>query len=140
MFEKREFLKLIKSAERNILVYDLGGGTFDVSIVRINAGNFTVKSTNGDTHLGGEDFDHSLVEHFKEDFKSRFGKDLEGNGRAIRRLRVECERAKRRLSSETETSIEVQNIVDQIDYTAKITREKFESICEPLFQKTLESV
>ena len=128
------------SAEKNFLVYDLGGGTFDVSIMRVNAGNFNVKSTSGDTHLGGEDFDHLLVEHFIEDFKKRYDKDLHGNLRAIRRLRVACERAKLRLSSNTEAMLEIEEFVDQIDYSAKISRAKFESMCDPLFKKTLKSV
>ena len=128
------------SAETNTLVYDLGGGTFDVSILRISAGNFNVKSTSGDTHLGGEDFDNLLVEHFIEDFKKRFNKDLHGNMRAIRRLRVACERAKLRLSSQTEATIEVEELVDQIDYNAKITRAKFELMCDKLFKRTLKSV
>ena len=91
--------------ERNVLIFDLGGGTFDVSILTIEDGIFEVKSTSGDTHLGGEDFDNRMVNHFIEEFKRKHKKDISTNKRAIRRLRTACERAKRTLSSSTQVSL-----------------------------------
>ncbi|KAJ2262094.1 Heat shock protein ssb1, partial [Coemansia sp. RSA 371] len=114
--------------ERKVLIYDLGGGTFDVSLLTIAGGIFTVKATAGDTHLGGEDFDNTLVEHFKEDFKRKHDKDISGDARALRRLRTACERAKRTLSSLARTTIEVDSLFDGVDYQANITRAKFEEL------------
>lgn len=94
--------KSASAGERNILIFDLGGGTFDVSILTIEDGIFEVKSTAGDTHLGGEDFDNRMVDHFVAEFKRKHKKDLSGNARALRRLRTACERAKRTLSSSTQ--------------------------------------
>ena len=93
--------------ERNVLIFDLGGGTFDVSILTIEEGIFEVKSTAGDTHLGGEDFDNRMVNHFIEEFKRKHKKDISGNKRAVRRLRTACERAKRTLSSGAQANIEI---------------------------------
>ena len=109
--------------EKNVLIFDLGGGTFDVSILTIDEGSlFDVRSTAGDTHLGGEDFDNRLVNHFVDEFKRKFKKDLKGNPRALRRLRTACERAKRSLSSSTQASIEIDSLVEGIDFYTKITR------------------
>lgn len=114
--------------EKNVLIFDLGGGTFDVSILSIDEGSlFEVKSTAGDTHLGGEDFDNRLVNHFTEEFKRKFKKDLKGNARALRRLRTACERAKRTLSSSTEASIEIDALHDGVDFYSKITRARWVS-------------
>ncbi|KAJ2502106.1 Heat shock protein ssb1 [Coemansia sp. RSA 1972] len=126
--------------ERKVLIYDLGGGTFDVSLLTIAGGIFTVKATAGDTHLGGEDFDNTLVEHFKEDFKRKHDKDISGDARALRRLRTACERAKRTLSSLARTTIEVDSLFDGVDYQANITRAKFEELNATHFQKTIDPV
>ncbi|KAJ1834336.1 Heat shock protein ssb1 [Coemansia sp. RSA 2711] len=126
--------------ERKVLIFDLGGGTFDVSLLTIAGGIFTVKATAGDTHLGGEDFDNTLVEHFKEDFKRKHEKDISGDARALRRLRTACERAKRTLSSLARTTIEVDSLFDGVDYVANITRAKFEELNATHFQKTIDPV
>ncbi|XP_014248703.1 heat shock protein 68-like [Cimex lectularius] len=127
--------------ERNVLIFDLGGGTFDVSILTIDEGSlFEVKSTAGDTHLGGEDFDNRLVNHFSEEFKRKYKKDLKSNPRAIRRLRTAAERAKRTLSSSTEASIEIDALYDGVDFYTKISRARFEELCADLFRSTLTPV
>ncbi|OXA50449.1 heat shock protein 68 [Folsomia candida] len=127
--------------ERNVLIFDLGGGTFDVSVLTIDEGSlFEVKSTNGDTHLGGEDFDNRMVTHFCDEFKRKFKKDLTTNSRAMRRLRTACERAKRTLSSSTEASIEVDSLHDGIDFYSKISRARFEELCMDMFRNTMEPV
>ena len=127
--------------EKNVLIFDLGGGTFDVSILTIDEGSlFEVRSTAGDTHLGGEDFDNRLVDHFVTEFKRKFKKDLKGNPRALRRLRTACERAKRSLSSSTQASIEIDSLAEGIDFYTKITRAKFEELCNDLFRSCLEPV
>ena len=127
--------------EKNVLIFDLGGGTFDVSILTIDEGSlFDVRSTAGDTHLGGEDFDNRLVNHFVDEFKRKFKKDLKGNPRALRRLRTACERAKRSLSSSTQASIEIDSLAEGIDFYTKITRAKFEELCNDLFRSCLEPV
>lgn len=124
--------------EKNVLIFDLGGGTFDVSILAIDEGSlFEVKSTAGDTHLGGEDFDNRLVTYFAEEFKRKHKKDLSGNARALRRLRTSCERAKRTLSSSTEASIEIDALFDGIDFYSKISRARFEELNMDLFRSTL---
>lgn len=126
--------------ERNVLIFDLGGGTFDVSLLTIDSGIFEVKATAGDTHLGGEDFDNRLVNYFVNDFKKKNKKDINGNARSMRRLRTACERAKRTLSSTPQTTIEVDSLFEGIDYYASITRAKFEELCMDLFKGTLEPV
>ncbi|XP_050046880.1 heat shock protein 68-like [Dermacentor andersoni] len=127
--------------EKNILIFDLGGGTFDVSILTIDEGSmFEVRSTAGDTHLGGEDFDNRLVNYFVEEFKRKHKRDLKTNVRAIRRLRTACERAKRTLSSSSEASIEIDALFEGIDFYSKITRARFEEMCMDLFRSTLEPV
>lgn len=129
-----------KGAERNVLIFDLGGGTFDVSILTIEDGIFEVKSTAGDTHLGGEDFDNRLVNHFVQEFKRKHKKDLSSNPRALRRLRTACERAKRTLSSSTQASIEIDSLFDGIDFYTNITRARFEELCADLFRNTMDPV
>ena len=126
--------------ERNVLIFDLGGGTFDVSVLTIDDGIFEVKSTAGDTHLGGEDFDNRMVNHFVEEFKRKHKKDLTSNKRALRRLRTACERAKRTLSSSTQASIEIDSLYEGIDFYSSITRARFEELCADLFRSTLEPV
>jgi heat shock protein 1/8 len=126
--------------ERNVLIFDLGGGTFDVSILTIEEGIFEVKSTAGDTHLGGEDFDNRMVNHFLLEFKRKHKKDLTSNKRALRRLRTACERAKRTLSSSTQASIEIDSLFEGIDFYSTITRARFEELNADLFRSTLEPV
>jgi len=110
------------AGEQNILIYDMGGGTFDVSILTIEDGIFEVKATAGDTHLGGEDFDNRIVDFCMQDFKRKNrGKDLAGNQRAIRRLRTQCERAKRTLSSSTQATIEIDSLFDGIDFSCTLS-------------------
>jgi heat shock protein 1/8 len=127
-------------SERKVLIFDLGGGTFDVSLLEVQGHFFEVKSTAGDTHLGGEDFDNRLVNHFVTEFKRKHKKDLTSNARALRRLRTACERAKRTLSSSTQTSIEIDSLFEGIDFYTSITRARFEELCQDLFRSTLEPV
>jgi L1 cell adhesion molecule like protein len=129
-----------QEGERNVLIFDLGGGTFDVSLLTIEEGIFEVKSTAGDTHLGGEDFDNRLVNHFVAEFKRKSKKDLTSNARALRRLRTACERAKRTLSSSAQTSIEIDSLYEGIDFYTSITRARFEELCQDLFRSTMEPV
>lgn len=126
--------------ERNVLIFDLGGGTFDVSILTIEDGIFEVKSTAGDTHLGGEDFDNRMVNHFVQEFKRKYKKDLATNKRALRRLRTACERAKRTLSSSTQASIEIDSLFEGIDFYTSITRARFEELNADLFRSTMDPV
>merc|ERR1712054_242244 len=128
------------SAECNVLIFDLGGGTFDVSILTIEEGIFEVKSTAGDTHLGGEDFDNRMVDHFVNEFKRKHKKDIKGNKRALRRLRTACERAKRTLSASAQANIEIDSLFEGIDFYTSITRARFEELCSDLFKGTLEPV
>ncbi|ODQ63248.1 heat shock protein 70 [Nadsonia fulvescens var. elongata DSM 6958] len=129
-----------EEAEKNVLIFDLGGGTFDVSLLSIEDGIFEVKATAGDTHLGGEDFDHRLVNHFVAEFKRKNKKDLSTNQRALRRLRTACERAKRTLSSSAQTSIEIDSLYEGVDFYTSITRARFEELCQDLFRSTIEPV
>jgi heat shock 70kDa protein 1/2/6/8 len=126
--------------ERNVLIYDLGGGTFDVSLLHIQGGVFTVKATAGDTHLGGQDFDTNLLEHFAKEFQRKTKKDLGGDARALRRLRTACERAKRTLSSATSTSVEIDSLFEGEDFTTTITRARFEELNSKAFNGTIQPV
>uniref|UniRef100_A0A6C0JNF0 Uncharacterized protein n=1 Tax=viral metagenome TaxID=1070528 RepID=A0A6C0JNF0_9ZZZZ len=126
--------------ERNVLIFDIGGGTFDVSILTIEESIFEVKATAGDTHLGGEDFDTMLVEYFMDEFKKKNKKDILDNKRAVRRLRTACESAKRTLSSSTVATIEIDSLYEGIDFNSTITRAKFENLCDSLFRKTMAPV
>lgn len=128
------------AGERNVLIFDLGGGTFDVSILTIEDGIFEVKSTAGDTHLGGEDFDNRMVNHFLAEFKRKHKKDMSSNPRAVRRLRTACERAKRTLSASTQASVEIDSLFEGIDFYTNITRARFEELCSDLFRSTLDPV
>ncbi|XP_039256760.2 heat shock cognate 71 kDa protein-like [Styela clava] len=127
-------------SERSVLIFDLGGGTFDVSVLSIDDGIFEVKSTRGDTHLGGEDFDNRMVNHFIQEFKRKYKKDPSGNKRALRRLRTACERAKRTLSSSTQANIEIDSLFEGVDFYSSITRARFEELCSDLFRGTLDPV
>ncbi|TGZ73859.1 hypothetical protein CRM22_001276 [Opisthorchis felineus] len=126
--------------ERNVLIFDLGGGTFDVSVLAIEEGIFEVKSTAGDTHLGGEDFDTRLVNHFIQEFKRKHKKDLSDNKRALRRLRTACERAKRTLSSSAQANVEIDSLFEGLDFYTTITRARFEELNADLFRSTLDPV
>jgi len=128
------------TSERNVLIFDLGGGTFDVSLLTIEEGIFEVKATAGDTHLGGEDFDNRLVNHFLAEFKRKHKKDMSGNARAVRRLRTSCERAKRTLSSSASASIEIDALFEGIDFNSTITRARFEELNADLFRGCLDPV
>ncbi|KAJ0021637.1 hypothetical protein Pint_32349 [Pistacia integerrima] len=128
------------SGEKNVLIFDLGGGTFDVSLLTIEEGIFEVKSTAGDTHLGGEDFDNRMVNHFVQEFKRKHKKDISGNPRALRRLRTACERAKRTLSSTAQTTIEIDSLYEGVDFYTTITRARFEELNMDLFRKCMEPV
>jgi L1 cell adhesion molecule like protein len=127
-----------KGEEKNVLIFDLGGGTFDVSLLTIEEGIFEVKATAGDTHLGGEDFDNRMVDYFLQDFKRRHRKDMSQNQRSLRRLRTACERAKRTLSSSTQAHIEIDSLFDGIDFNSTITRARFEDLCMDFFKKCMD--
>uniref|UniRef100_A0A7I4YHA9 Heat shock 70 kDa protein C n=1 Tax=Haemonchus contortus TaxID=6289 RepID=A0A7I4YHA9_HAECO len=129
-----------KEGERNILVFDLGGGTFDVSMLTIDNGVFEVLATNGDTHLGGEDFDQRVMEYFIKLYKKKTGKDLRKDNRAVQKLRREVEKAKRALSSQHQTKVEVESIMDGEDFSESLTRAKFEELNMDLFRATLKPV
>ena len=126
--------------ERNVLIFDLGGGTFDVSLLTIDDGVFEVKATSGDAHLGGEDFDNRLVEYCAAEFSRKNGVDIRDNSRAIRRLRTQCERAKKILSSSTQAKIEIDCLAESMDYTTVITRAQFEELCLPMFKQCIPLV
>jgi len=126
--------------ERNILIFDLGGGTFDVSLLAIEEGIFEVKATNGHTHLGGEDFDNKMVDYCMADFKKKSGIDISKNNRSLRRLRTQCEKAKRILSSAHQAPIECEALAEGEDYNNNITRAKFEELCMDLFKKCIPPV
>merc|ERR1719237_554574 len=125
--------------EQNVLIFDLGGGTFDVSLLSIDDGVFEVKATAGDTHLGGEDFDNILVDFFVKEFKRKNkGQDCTKSKRSMRRLRTQCERAKRTLSAAARANIEVDSLYDGIDFASSITRARFEDLCMHHFRQCLE--
>ena len=126
--------------ERNVLIFDLGGGTFDVSLLTIEDGIFEVKATAGDTHLGGEDFDNRMVDFFTAEFKKRTRKDVSQNPRALRRLRTACERAKRTLSTAAQAHLEIDSLVDGVDFNSTITRARFEDMNMDYFRKCMEPV
>ncbi|CAG0906086.1 unnamed protein product [Cyprideis torosa] len=126
--------------ERNVLVFDLGGGTFDITILTTRDKTFEVRSTVGNTHLGGEDFNNCLVEHFIKEFKKKSGKDVSGDKLALRRLRAACERAKRAVSFRNEASIQIEHFQSGIDFKTKLTRDLFEELCDSLFRLSLEYV
>ena len=129
-----------KNGEQNILIFDLGGGTFDVSLLTIDDGIFEVKATAGDTHLGGSDFDNLIVQYLIQEIKKKHKVDISENKKAIRKLRTSAERAKRQLSSSTTAVIEIDSIVSDIDFNITLTRAKFEDMCMPLFRKCMDPV
>ena len=129
-----------KNNSQNVLIFDCGGGTFDLSILNIDDGIFEVLSTSGNTHLGGEDFDNLLVQHFVQEFKRKHKQDITINPKSMRRLRTSCERAKRTLSTSTNASIEIDSLYDGIDFYTSITRAKFENLCGHLFRQCISPI
>nr|DAD38043.1 TPA_asm: hypothetical protein HUJ06_008684 [Nelumbo nucifera] len=129
-----------KGGEKNILVYDLGGGTFDVSILTIDNGVFEVLATSGDTHLGGEDFDHRVMDYFIKLIKKKYNKDISKDNKALGKLRRECERAKRALSSQHQVRVEIESLFDGVDFSEPLTRARFEELNMDLFKKTMGPV
>merc|ERR1711981_709454 len=129
-----------KEGEKNILVFDLGGGTFDVTLLTIDNGVFEVLSTNGDTHLGGEDFDQRVMDHFMKLYKKKYGKDIRKDNRAVQKLRREVEKAKRALSATHSARIEIESFYDGEDFSETLTRAKFEDLNNDLFRGTLKPV
>ncbi|KFK43208.1 hypothetical protein AALP_AA1G094300 [Arabis alpina] len=129
-----------KGGESNILVYDLGGGTFDVSILTIDNGVFEVLSTSGDTHLGGEDFDHRVMDYFIKLIKKKYNKDISKDHKALSKLRRECERAKRALSNQHQVRVEIESLFDGVDFSEPLTKARFEELNMDLFKKTMEPV
>jgi len=129
-----------KEGEKNVLVFDLGGGTFDVSLLTIDNGVFEVVATNGDTHLGGEDFDQRVMEHFIKLYKKKKGKDLRKDVRAVQKLRREVEKAKRALSAAHQVRVEVESMFEGEDFSETLTRAKFEELNMDLFKGTLKPV
>jgi len=129
-----------KGKEENVLVFDLGGGTFDVTLLTIDNGVFEVRATSGDTHLGGEDFDQRLMDYFISVFKRKSGLDMSKNQRAIQRLRKQCENAKRTLSTQTQATVDIEALFEGVDFSCAITRAKFEEINADLFRRTLQPV
>ncbi|PUZ56382.1 hypothetical protein GQ55_5G293300 [Panicum hallii var. hallii] len=126
-----------EGAEKNVLVFDLGGGTFDVSVLAIDNGIFEVLATNGDTHLGGEDFDQRVMDYFIKLIKRKHGRDIAGDARALGKLRRECERAKRALSNQHQVRVEIEALFDGVDFSEQLTRARFEEINNDLFRKTM---
>ncbi|VDI71819.1 Hypothetical predicted protein, partial [Mytilus galloprovincialis] len=129
-----------REGEKNILVFDLGGGTFDVSLLTIDNGVFEVVSTNGDTHLGGEDFDQRVMEHFIKLYKKKKGKDIRKDNRAVQKLRREVEKAKRALSSAHQARIEIESLFEGEDFSETLTRARFEELNMDLFRSTMKPV
>ena len=129
-----------KDEDKNVLIFDLGGGTYDVSLLNIEGGIFEVKATAGDTHLGCEDFDARLLQHLSQEFKRKNKKDISDNPRALRRLRTACERAKRTLSSTTQSAVEIDSLYEGVDFYTSITRARFEELNADLFRKCMEPV
>jgi heat shock 70kDa protein 1/2/6/8 len=128
------------SQEKHVLIFDCGGGTHDVTLLSIEEGIFEVKATAGDSHLGGEDFDNYLVQHFTQEFKRKYKKDISENPRSVRRLRTACERVKRNLSSSTQTTLEIDSLYEGIDFMSTITRARFEELCSGIFKNTMDPV
>lgn len=126
--------------ESTILIYDEGGGTHDLSILTIDGGVFEVKATAGDTHLGGSDIDNLIVDYLCDDIKKKFKKDVKENAKALKRLNIAAERAKKNLSSSTTTTIEVESLIDGIDYSTNLSRAKFEQLADSFFQKSMEPI
>jgi L1 cell adhesion molecule like protein len=125
------------NGEKNVLIFDCGGGTHDLSVLTLDDGVFEVKATAGDTHLGGEDFDNAVVDFCVAEFKKKSKVDIAGNSKALRRLRTACEKAKRTLSSATQATVEIDSLAEGNDFSVTLTRAKFESLCEPFFRRCI---
>jgi len=132
--------KISDGKEKNVLIFDFGGGTHDVSLLTIEGGLIEVVATAGNCHLGGEDIDNRLVEYFIKEFQRKNKKDITGNARAIKRLKTACERLKRTLSSTATATIEIDSLYDGVDFNCSITRSKFEDLCADVFRNTMEPV
>ncbi|KAJ4801133.1 Heat shock 70 kDa protein [Rhynchospora pubera] len=130
----------VDANKKNVLVFDLGGGTFDVSLLSIGHGNFVVRATAGDTHLGGEDFDDRLVDHCVKEFKTKYKKDITGNAKSLRRLRTACERAKRILSFSSRATIQVDCLYDGVDFSTRISQARFEELNKDLFMRCTDQI
>ena len=126
--------------EKNVIIYDLGGGTFDVTVLTVDEGIFEVKATAGDCHLGGEDIDNRMVKHFMQEFQRKNKKDISDNARAIKRLKIACEKAKRNLSSSASTSIELESFYDGIDFVSSLSRARLDELCSDIYKKSLDAV
>jgi heat shock protein 5 len=129
-----------RSGEKNVIVFDLGGGTFDVSLLTIDDGVFEVLATSGDTHLGGEDFDQRITDHFVKLFQKKNNVDIKSDPRALQKLKSEVEKAKRDLSSVIQVKITIENLIDGIDFDETLTRARLEELCADLFKKTMTPV
>ncbi|KAM0876146.1 hypothetical protein ACQ4PT_036355 [Festuca glaucescens] len=132
--------KVDERKEKNVLVFDLGGGTFDVSVLALDGGAFEVLATNGDTHLGGEDFDQRVMDYFIRLVKRKHGVDVSGDARALGKLHRECERAKRALSNQHQVRVEIESLVNGVDLSEQLTRARFEELNADLFRKTMAPV
>ena len=130
--------KQANKKEENVLIFDLGGGTFDVSLLSLEDGLFEVKATNGNTHLGGEDFDNRMVEYCADEFRKKTGINIKKNAKALRRVRASCEKAKRALSAATQATVDIDALMDGEDLNIVITRSKFEDLCMDLFKKCIK--
>ncbi|KAJ1701365.1 hypothetical protein LUZ63_001144 [Rhynchospora breviuscula] len=137
---KKTLKKTKDKKKKSVLIFDLGGGTFDVSLLSVVHGKFVVQATTGDTHLGGEDFDDRLVEHCVKEFKKKYNKDITGNAKSLRRLRTACERAKRMLSSSVMTSIDVDYLYEGVDFSTRISRARFEELNKELFTRCTDLI
>jgi len=133
-------LNTASNGEKNVLIFDLGGGTFDVSLLSIDEGIFEVKATAGDTHLGGEDFDQRMMDYFVKEFKRKHRLDMSTSDRALRRLRTACERAKRTLSAAHRAEVQIDHLFEGIDFEATITRARFEDLCADYFKNCMKPV
>ena len=134
------FDKINDDKERHVLVFDMGGGTHDVSLLSLDGGVFEVKATGGDTHLGGSDLDNKLSEHFIKEFQRKHKKDPSTSSRAMKRLNTQCERVKCTLSSSMTATLEIESFFEGIDFNASLTRARFEEICSDYFRRALEPV
>ena len=128
------------TSEKTILIFDEGGGTHDLSVLTIDGGIFEVKATAGDTHLGGSDIDNMIVDYLAEDIKKKHGKNIKENSKALKRLNIAAERAKKNLSSTTVTNIEIESLIDGIDYSTTLSRAKFEQLADAFFTKSLDPI
>ena len=126
--------------EQNVMIFDCGGGTHDVTLLSIDGGIIEVKATGGDPHLGGEDIDNRMVEYFAKEFQRKHKQDLTQNARSLKRLKAQCERLKKTLSSSTTATLEIDSLYEGIDFTATLSRARFEEICNDIFVKTMEPV